>query len=112
MFVDAGTGAAAASSEPEKPEQQWSTHHSVGPSGATIGVVCAVVVVLLVVATLVHWLHRSGRLPCCTKCLDEATDGEAGVLFVWGLGGLPVFCGAARQLAIDSAWACLSLQSS
>lgn len=75
VFADGG-GAAAASSDPV---QHWSSSsHQLGPSGAAIGIVCAVIVVLLVAATVTHWLHRSGRLPCCNKLLDDTADGEAG----------------------------------
>lgn len=73
VFADGG-GAAAASSDPV---QHWSSSsHQLGPSGATIGIVCAVIVVLLVAATVTHWLHRSGRLPCCNKLLDDTADDE------------------------------------
>lgn len=75
VFVDAGSASTTAASEAEQ-QQHWSGTPKLGPSGATIGVVCAVVVVLLVIATLVHWLHRSGRLPCCNKLLDDTADGE------------------------------------
>ncbi|KAI7842968.1 hypothetical protein COHA_003373 [Chlorella ohadii] len=76
VFVDAGSASTAAASEAEQQQQHWSGTPKLGPSGATIGVVCAVVVVLLVIATLVHWLHRSGRLPCCNKLLDDTADDE------------------------------------
>ena len=73
VFEGAGGGAPAANPEAAV---GWNATRSFGPSGATIGIVVAIVACVLVLATIAHWLYRSGRLPCCSRLLEGAPEGE------------------------------------